>query len=230
MKKTNILLLGALTLALNLAAQAAEKWTTLFDGKKVTGLRGYGQKGFPEKGWKVVDGALKTIPRSKGGQPRDLATDISFTDFEFECEWKVSPGGNSGIMYRVLEQKRPAYVTGPELQVLDDERHKDGKIRFPLRTAGSLYELIGKGMKDKPYNQAGQWNKVRIVFKDNNVQHWLNGTKIVEYTWGSDEIKALINKSKFKGWKGFMQQPKGHIVIQHHGEEVWYRAIRVRKL
>ena len=133
-------------------------------------------------------------------------------------------------MYRVLEQKKPAYVTGPELQVLDDERHADGKIRFPLRTAGSLYELIGKGMKDKPYNKAGEWNKVRIVFKKNNVQHWLNGAKIVEYTWGSDEIKALIQKSKFKTWEGFMQQPQGHIVIQHHGEEVWYRAIRVRKL
>ena len=230
MKNINALLMGALISAATLTAQAEGKWITLFDGKKVTGLRGYGQKGFPSGGWKVENGTIKTIPRGKGGKPRDLATDMSFTDFEFECEWKVSPGGNSGIMYRVLEQKKPAYVTGPELQVLDDERHADGKIRFPLRTAGSLYELIGKGMKDKPYNKAGEWNKVRIVFKKNNVQHWLNGAKIVEYTWGSDEIKALIQKSKFKTWEGFMQQPQGHIVIQHHGEEVWYRAIRVRKL
>ena len=230
MKNINALLMGALISAVTLTAQAEGKWITLFDGKKVTGLRGYGQKGFPDGGWKVENGTIKTIPRGKGGKPRDLATDISFTDFEFECEWKVSPGGNSGIMYRVLEQKKPAYVTGPELQVLDDERHADGKIRFPLRTAGSLYELIGKGMKDKPYNKAGEWNKVRIVFNKNNVQHWLNGAKIVEYTWGSDEIKALIQKSKFKTWEGFMQQPQGHIVIQHHGEEVWYRAIRVRKL
>jgi len=230
MKNINALLMGALISATTLTAQAEGKWITLFDGKKVTGLRGYGQKGFPSGGWKVENGTIKTIPRGKGGKPRDLATDMSFTDFEFECEWKVSPGGNSGIMYRVLEQKKPAYVTGPELQVLDDERHPDGKIRFPLRTAGSLYELIGKGMKDKPYNKAGEWNKVRIVFKENNVQHWLNGAKIVEYTWGSDEIKALIQKSKFKTWEGFMQQPQGHIVIQHHGEEVWYRAIRVRKL
>ena len=222
--------MGALIRAVTLTAQAEGKWITLFDGKKVTGLHGYGQKGFPDGGWKVENGTIKTIPRGKGGKPRDLATDISFTDFEFECEWKVSPGGNSGIMYRVLEQKKPAYVTGPELQVLDDERHADGKIRFPLRTAGSLYELIGKGMKDKPYNKAGEWNKVRIVFNKNNVQHWLNGAKIVEYTCGSDEIKARNQKSKFKTWEGFMQQPQGHIVIQHHGEEVWYRAIRVRKL
>ena len=228
MKKTNILLLGTLTLALNLTAQAADKWTTLFDGKKVTGLRGYGQTGFPENSWKVENSTLKTIPRSKGGQPRDLATDISFTDFEFECEWKVSPGGNSGIMYRVLEQKRPAYVTGPELQVLDDERHKDGKIRFPLRTAGSLYELIGKGMKNKKYNKAGEWNKVRIICKDNNVEHWLNGEKLLAYKWGSDEVTVMIKKSKFKSWDGFMQEAKGHIAIQHHGEEVWYRNMRVR--
>ena len=230
MKNINALLMGALISAATLTAQAEGKWITLFDGKKVTGLRGYGQKDFPDGGWKVENGTIKTIPRGQGGKPRDLATDVSFTDFEFECEWKVSPGGNSGIMYRVLEQKKPAYVTGPELQVLDDERHADGKIRFPLRTAGSLYELIGKGMKDKPYNKAGEWNKVRIVFKKNNVQHWLNGAKIVEYTWGSDEIKALIQKSKFKTLECFMQQPQGNIVIQHHGEEVWYRAIRVRKL
>ncbi|HIL23832.1 MAG TPA: DUF1080 domain-containing protein, partial [Verrucomicrobia bacterium] len=115
MKKTNLLLAGALFLVLNLSAQAEGKWITLFDGKKVTGLRGYGQKGFPDGGWKVENGTIKTIPRGKGGKPRDLATDMSYTDFEFECEWKVSPGGNSGIMYRVLEQKTPAYATGPEL-------------------------------------------------------------------------------------------------------------------
>lgn len=229
MTNTKAILTGVLLGALTLTAWAEEKWTVLFDGKTVKGMRGYGLQVMP-KSWAVVGGTLKTVPRKKGGQPRDIMTVASFTDFEFECEWKVSPGGNSGIMYRVKEQKRPAYFTGPELQVLDDERHADGKIRFPLRTAGSLYELKGKGMKDKPYNKAGQWNKVRIVFKNNKVQHWLNGAKIVEYTWGSNEIKALIQKSKFKTWEGFMQQPQGHIVIQHHGEEVWYRAIRVRKL
>ncbi|MBR90772.1 MAG: hypothetical protein CMO66_05830 [Verrucomicrobiales bacterium] len=230
MKHTLLTLACAALLAMSFTVQAEEKWTVLFDGKKVSGLRGYGQKEFPEMGWKIVDGTLKTIPRNKGGRPRDLATEVVFKDFEFECEWKVSPGGNSGIMYRVKEQGRPAYFTGPELQVLDDERHADGRIRFPLRTAGSLYELKGKGMKEKPYNKAGEWNKVRIVFKDNQVEHWLNGAKIVEYTWGSDEIKALIQKSKFRTWKGFMEQPEGRIVIQHHGEEVWYRNIRVRKL
>ena len=228
MKKNYTLLVMALMGLIITSAKSEDKWITLFNGKKVTGLRGYGQKGFPEKAWKVEAGTLKTITRSQGGQPRDLVTVGSFTDFEFECEWKVSPRGNSGIMYRVKETNRPAYVTGPEMQVLDDERHPDGKSNFPLRTAGSLYDMIGKGMKDKKYNKAGQWNKVRIVCKDNNVEHWMNGEKLLAYKWGSDEVAAMIKKSKFKTWKGFMQEPKGHIAIQHHGEEVWYRNIRVR--
>ncbi len=228
MKKNYTLLLMALMGLIITSAKSEDKWITLFNGKKVTGLRGYGQKGFPEKAWKVEAGTLKTITRGQGGQPRDLVTVGSFTDFEFECEWKVSPRGNSGIMYRVKETNRPAYVTGPEMQVLDDERHPDGKSNFPLRTAGSLYDMIGKGMKDKKYNKAGQWNKVRIVCKDNNVEHWMNGEKLLAYKWGSDEVAAMIKKSKFKTWKGFMQEPKGHIAIQHHGEEVWYRNIRVR--
>ena len=228
MKKNYTLLVMALMGLIITSAKSEDKWITLFNGKKVTGLRGYGQKGFPEKAWKVEAGTLKTITRGQGGQPRDLVTVGSFTDFEFECEWKVSPRGNSGIMYRVKETNRPAYVTGPEMQILDDERHPDGKSNFPLRTAGSLYDMIGKGMKDKKYNKAGQWNKVRIVCKDNNVEHWMNGEKLLAYKWGSDEVAAMIKKSKFKTWKGFMQEPKGHIAIQHHGEEVWYRNIRVR--
>ena len=228
MKKNYILLVTALMGLIITSAKSEDKWITLFNGKKVTGLRGYGQEGFPEKAWKVEAGTLKTITRGQGGQPRDLVTVGSFTDFEFECEWKVSPRGNSGIMYRVKETNRPAYLTGPEMQVLDDERHPDGKSNFPLRTAGSLYDMIGKGMEDKKYNKAGQWNKVRIVCKDNNVEHWMNGEKLLAYKWGSDEVAAMIKKSKFKTWKGFMQEPKGHIAIQHHGEEVWYRNIRVR--
>jgi formate-dependent nitrite reductase cytochrome c552 subunit len=114
------------------------------------------------------------------------------------------------------------------MQVLDDERHPDGKSNFPLRTAGSLYDMIGKGMKDKKYHKAGEWNHVRIVCKDNNVEHWLNGEKLLSYKWGSEEIDAMIKKSKFSKWTGFMKEAKGRIAIQHHGEEVWYRNIRVR--
>jgi hypothetical protein len=221
---------GAAFFAFNLLPVAAGEWTILFDGKTVNGLRGYNQQEFPGKAWKIEGGALKTITKAQGGQPTDLATAAKFTDFEFEYEWKVSPGGNSGVMYRVKEiPGKAAYSTGPEMQVLDDERHPDGKANFPKRTAGSLYDLIGKGMKEKKYNPAGEWNTARIVCKDNAVEHWLNGEKLLAYKWGSAEIKAMLETSKFKGWPGFMEQPEGHVVIQHHGEEVWYRNIRVRK-
>ena len=224
MKYTSALLAGLFFGQSIISAAPSGEWTVLFDGEKVNGLRAYGQKTMSEL-WEIKDGTLKTVP---GKKKQDLITGKSFTDFEFECEWKVSPGGNSGIMYRVREGKKAAFFTGPEMQVLDDERHKDGKLNFPKRTAGSLYDLAGKGMEEKEYNKAGKWNKARIVCKDNNVQHWLNGTKIYEYTWGSEEIKAMVAKSKFKKWPEFMGEPKGHIVIQHHGEEVWYRNIRVR--
>ncbi len=230
MKLTSLLVLTA-TLAFTALAADSGGWTVHFDGKAVNGLRGYNQTTFPKEAWTIEDGTLKTIARTAGGKPTDLATEQVFTDFEFECEWKVSPGGNSGIIYRVKEiAGKPAYATGPEMQVLDDEKHPDGKANFPKRTAGSLYDLIGKGMKDKTYKPAGEWNKSRLVIKANNVEHWLNDTQIASYKWGSPEIKAMLETSKFKGWVGFMEQTEGRVVLQHHGEEVWYRNIRSRKL
>jgi hypothetical protein len=224
-------LLLVLTSTLTALAADPGAWVVHFDGKTVNGLRGYNQTGFPEQAWKIEDGTIKTIPRSAGGKPVDLATEQVYADFEFECEWKVSPGGNSGIIYRVKEiPGKPAYATGPEMQVLDDEKHPDGKANFPKRTAGSLYDLIGKGMKEKNYKPAGEWNKSRLVIQGGNVKHWLNDTQIAAYKWGSPEIKAMLETSKFKGWAGFMEQPEGRIVLQHHGEEVWYRNIRSRKL
>ena len=146
--KTTLLLVLASTLTALAADPGA--WVVHFDGKTVNGLRGYNQTAFPAEAWKIEDGTIKTIPRSAGGKPVDLATEQVYADFEFECEWKVSPGGNSGIIYRVKEiPGKPAYATGPEMQVLDDEKHPDGKANFPKRTAGSLYDLIGKGMKEK---------------------------------------------------------------------------------
>ncbi len=222
--------LFAASLVSTVSPLSAGEWLVLFDGKTAKGLRGYNQKEFPDKAWKIENGTLKTLSKAQGGQPVDLATAEKFADVEFEYEWKVAQGGNSGVMYRVKEiPGKAAYATGPEMQVLDDERHPDGKANFPKRTAGSLYDLIGKGMKEKKYNPAGEWNTARIVCKGNLIEHWLNGEKLLDYKWGSDEIKAMLEKSKFKGWQGFMEQAEGHIVIQHHGEEVWYRNIRVRK-
>ena len=222
MKNTNILLLGALSLALNLSVQAEGKWITLFDGKKVTGLRGYGQKEFPGSGWRVGDGTLKTIPRNKGGKPRDLATDISFTDFEFECEWKVAPGGNSGIMYRVSETDGPTYFTGPEMQVLDNAV-AGGDL---LHAAGSDYALHAPAEDNS--RPVGEWNEVRMLVDGAHVEYWMNGVQQCSYELWSEDWNARVAASKFKQWPGFGMNKRGHIALQDHGNPVWYRNIVIR--
>jgi hypothetical protein len=198
-------------------------WEVLFDGTAPSGLRGYKQEGFPSAHWVVVDGALKTVP----GKAVDLITAKKYRNFELEFEWKVAPGGNSGVMYNVAETAGPTYMTGPEFQVLDDDRHPDGKN--PKTTAGALYGLVAPSPA-KNLKPVGEWNTAKIVMKDGRGEHWINGAKIVEFTWGSEEVKALIQQSKFRDWPDFMSQTEGHIAFQHHGEEAWYRSIRVREL
>ena len=217
------LLIAALGLSLVLQTASAGEWIVLFDGKLTTKLRGYKQKSFPTNNW-VIDGdALKTVP----GKPIDLITVDKFEDVELEFEWKVPPGGNSGIMYRVAETDGPSWHTGPELQVLDDDKHPDGKN--PKTTAGSLYALIAPNAKKK-LKPVGEYNQTKLLMKGNHVEHWLNGEKIVEYEWGSPEVKDLIKTSKFAKLPKFMTESSGHITFQHHGEEVWFRKMRVRKL
>ncbi|HIA23315.1 MAG TPA: DUF1080 domain-containing protein [Candidatus Marinimicrobia bacterium] len=202
------------------------EWTILFDGQKVNGLRGYKQQSFPKDNWSIENGTLKTIPPTG----IDLISEEIYKDFELELEWKVSPAGNSGIFYFATEDGDWIWQSALEMQVLDDEGHPDRNNNFPKRTAGSLYDLIGKGIKEKKYNPAGEWNHVRIVCKNYVVQHWLNGGKVLEYVYGSDEFKNLIANSKFATMPYFAKARAGHIGLQHHGEEVWYRNVRIRKL
>ena len=199
------------------------KWQVLFDGKSVDKWRGYKMSSFPDHSWKVQDGAIKTIAGAEG---QDIVTRETFDNFELELEWKVSPGANSGIMYRVSEDFAAPYETGPEMQVLDDDKHADG--RDPKTSAGSLYALIAP--KNKKLKPVGQWNKVRIVVRENQVAHWLNGVKVVEFELGSAELNQLIARSKFKDMPRFGKEKIGFIDLQHHGDEVWYRKIRVRRL
>ena len=174
-------------------------------------------------GWQVADGTLARV-----GSGADLISVAEFGSFDFKFDWKISPGGNSGVMYRVNEaEKGPAWFTGPEMQILDDDKHGDGKN--PLTSAGALYGLIAPNAQKK-LKPVGEFNAAKIIFKDNHVEHWLNGAKIVEYTWGSDAVKALAAKSKFADKPRFMAESEGHIVFQHHGQEFWIRNIRVRKL
>jgi hypothetical protein len=223
MKLSFCLAATCLLLAFSVAAAPAAEWTVLFNGKPTDKLRGFKQKEFPSKNW-VIDGdSLKTVP----GKAVDLVTTEQYEDFELEFEWKVSPGGNSGVMYRVAETGGAPWHTGPEYQLLDDSKHPDGKN--PKTTAGSLYALIAPG-PSKTLKPVGEFNSTRIVARDGRVEHWLNGAKVVDYEWASPDVKALVAKSKFKDMPTFMSQSSGHIDFQHHGEEAWFRNIRIRRL
>ena len=198
-------------------------WIVLFDGKSADAFRSYKGDSFPDKAWAVEDGTLKTI---HSDSPVDLVTKEIFESFDLRLEWRISPGGNSGVMYHVSEDFDNPWQTGPEMQVLDDDKHGDGKN--PKTSAGALYALIAP--TNKHLKPVGEWNSVRLLVQGKHVEHWLNGNKIVEYELGSDELAALIAKSKFKHMPRFAQETSGHIDLQHHHDIVWYRNIKVRRL
>ena len=199
-----------------------DEWEVLFDGKTVNGIRGYRQAGFPSEDWVVVDGALKTIP----GHGVDLISENIYKDFELELEWKVSTGGNSGIFYYATEEGDYIWQSAPEMQVLDNDTHTDGKNT--LSSAGALYDLImPSNVTLKP---VGEFNKVRIKAKDNKIEHWVNGNKVLEYNYGSDEMWDLVAKSKFNTMPLFAKSDEGHIGFQGDHGEIWYRNIKIRKL
>ena len=196
-------------------------WTVLFDGKTVKGLRGYKQSGFPDS-WEIVDGTLKTIP----GDGMDLISEEVYKNFELELEWKVPEEGNSGIFYFATEEGDYIWQSAPEMQVLDDEKHTDGENT--LTSAGSLYAMIApSAIVVKP---VGSFNQVKIKVKDNHVEHWLNGTKIVEYVYGSDMMWDLVAKSKFSTMPQFAKASEGHIGLQGDHGVIWYKNIRIRRL
>lgn len=212
----------AVSAALAAAAPATAQeqgFTSLFDGSSTASWRGYRSTTLPA-GWRVVDGALARV-----GSAGDIVTVKEYGDFELRLEWKVAEGGNSGIFYRVSEEYGAPYESGPEMQVLDDARHSDGKSR--LTSAGAVFGLypFPAGVV-KP---AGEWNEVRLVVKGAHVEHWLNGT-MIEYELWTDDWKAKVAASKFKQWPGYGLSKRGRISVQDHGDMVAYRNIRIREL
>jgi hypothetical protein len=195
-------------------------WVSLFDGATITEWRGYREPTVPA-GWTVVDGAI-----TKTGDAADLISKKQYRNFELELEWRLKRGGNSGIMYRVTEDAEASYETGPEYQVLDDAVHADGKNR--LTSAGAAYGLYAQ--PEGLLKPVGEWNTAKIVVNGNHVEHWLNGTKGVEYELGSPDWTAKVAASKFKQWPGYGKAPEGHIALQNHGDWVAYRNIRIREL
>ncbi|MFQ5606027.1 MAG: DUF1080 domain-containing protein [bacterium] len=204
------------------AEEQAAGWKLLFDGKTFNGWRGFRKDKVP-KGWEITKlGELHF--KGKGGG--DIMTVEEFDDFELRLEWKISPRGNSGIFFRVSEKRQFSWQTGPEMQVLDNTGHKDG--RNPLTSAGSNYALHAP-TKDVT-REVGLYNEVKIVVERNHVEHWLNGVKIVEYEIGDSQWQMLVANSKFGKLPDYGRYRSGHIVLQDHGDKVWYRHIKIRPL
>jgi hypothetical protein len=201
--------------------EEAAGWRLLFNGMNFDGWRGYRMQGPPKAGWEVKDGLLKTVPKAPG---RELITVRKYIDFEFTWEWKIAPGGNNGIKYFVTEE-RPA-APGHEYQMVDDKENEDGSVSN--RVTASFYDVLPPS-NARP-NAAGEWNQSRVIVKDNHVEHWLNGQKVLEYEAGSDRLKQALLRSKFAGIRDFGSKIPGHIMLTYHHDECWFRNLKIREL
>jgi 3-keto-disaccharide hydrolase len=226
--RARLFVLGAFFLLLTpqSKAHAKPKWTVLFDGKSTTNWRGFRRDSFPDKCWTIVDGSLKTVAGCEKADQVDVITREKYRNFELELEWRVAPGANSGIIYLVSEDQEQTWRTGPEMQVLDDEKHPDGKK--PSTSAGSLFDLIAP--TNKVLRPVGEYNQARLVVKNGHVEHWLNGKKVLAYDLSSETLKQLIAQSKFKSFTRFALNSEGYIALQYHGDDVWFRNVRIREL
>ncbi|HEY0676990.1 MAG TPA: DUF1080 domain-containing protein [Chitinophagaceae bacterium] len=212
-------------------AQKSEGWQLLFDGTSKNGWHIYNNKS-DGSAWKLADGTLYLDTSQKkdgkivGGG--DLVTDEEYENFHLKLDWKVSPKGNSGIIFYIKEDPKykNTYHTGPEMQVLDNAGHSDANIN--KHRAGDLYDLIaGSPEMAKP---AGEWNQVEIISNQGNLEFHLNGTKILSTIMWDDNWKKMIADSKFKQWPDFGTYKKGRIGLQDHDNTIWYRNIMIKKL
>ena len=208
------------TNALTPAEQGAG-WRLLFDGRTTTGWRGYREATMPN-GWRVADGLLQ-----KSGATRDILTTEQFGDFELALDWRLERGGNAGLFYRATEEYEKVYWSAPEYQLLDDANAPDGRDR--LTSAAAAYALYAApaGIV-KP---AGEWNSTRVVARGAQVEHWLNGQKVVQYELWSPDWEAKVKASKFAAWPKFGRAKSGHIAIQgDHSGALALRNIKIRTL
>lgn len=206
-------------------AEAAEGFRLAFDGRSLAGWRGWKQASGAKR-WRVEDGAIaRWDDPAPCGPSCDLVFEKPLGDFELRLEWKVAPRGNSGIMWHASETTDFPWQGAPEMQVLDDAAHPDGRDR--LTSAGANYALhpAPAGV----VKAAGEWNAVRLVVRGTHVEHWLNGQQIVAYELGSADWKARVAKSKFSSMPLYGTFPRGLLVLQDHGDRVWYRSIRIKE-
>ena len=207
-------------LALALSPTAAPAQQTDADGfRPIAAWHAYRGVGVPPQ-WVIKDGVIEHTP---GGG--DLTSDEAFGNFELAFDWRIAPGGNSGVIYRVSEDYGAPYSSGPEYQVLDNAAAEGGND--PLQQAAGCYGLYAPTSAAKP---VGEWNSARIVVNGNHVEHWLNGVKVVDYELGSDDWKNRVGASKFTYMPLYGQMPWGHIDLQDHGAAVEYRHMAIERL
>jgi hypothetical protein len=208
--------------AVNTLTEAEKKagWKLLFDGKTLDGWRGFTSPKVPS-GWKVENGTL--FRAAQGG---DIMTVEQFDDFELRLEWKLAEGGNSGIFFHATTEGDEIWHSAPEVQVLDNSKHKDGAT--PTTSAGANYALHAP-VRDVT-RPIGQWNEVRLIVKGPHVEHWMNGVKLLEYEMWSTDWEKRVKASKFGKIPIYGRAKTGHIGLQDHGDPVWYRNIKIRRL
>jgi len=204
-------------------------WISLFDGKSLTGWRGY--NGIDIQGaWNAVDGVLYFDGKKEGRPQINIITEKQFDDFDFQFDWKIEQGTNSGVMFHVAEGPAKPYHTGPEYQILDDLGFRSGKGEpvTPPNYTGSHYAV------EPPFENAtkpiGEWNTSRILVDGNHVEYWLNGVKTAEYDMHSPKWNEEIANAKFKNWELYATTGKGHIGLQDHGHRVWFRNLKIKEL
>lgn len=221
-------------------AEKNNGWELLFDGKTFNGWRGLGRDAVQNDHWKVENGMIRKVNNDEvfaatgkeidGG---DLCTIETFDNYELSFEWKIKKDGNSGIKYNVSEEISTTYggdhsALGFEYQILDDDSEKyKGKLKPSQYTAG-LYEMYAP--KNVKINPIGEFNQSRLVLNGNHGEHWLNGVKVLEFEFDTEEWNSLFQKSKYHKYPDFEKKRKGHIVITNHSDDSWYRNIKIRRL
>lgn len=201
-------------------------WILLFDGKTLNGWRIF--KNSPNTSWEAADGTLHCRPFQDGAvnERSDLITTGEYGDFELTFQWKISRQGNSGVMFRVSEEYDQTYASGPEYQVIDDTGYP-GDLPAENKSAATFGLYSTDTTTVYP---VGQWNDGRILVQGNHVEHWLNGIKVLDYDLFSNDWNTRRNSSKWKDFPGYASAKKGYIALQDHGNEVWYRSIKIKNL
>lgn len=203
-------------------SEKAAGWKLLFDGRSSSGWRSFKKDTFPNQGWIIEEGCLKRASNASGG---DIITRDQFQDFDLQFEWKIGPRGNSGLKYFIIEDR--AAAIGHEYQLVDNQANPDAK-RGPKWQTASFYDVLPA--TNTTVRPLAEFNQSRIRVTGNQVEHWLNGIKVLEYKLESPELSEAIAQSKFRRVENFGKNIKGHILLQDHGDEISFRNIKIREL